>query len=123
MFDQITDQNSDGETDATAFTLVQASPVSASVILVNAGSNTLNYHFQAYTSVGGAPNTWVDLESPGNLTNNSMTAGAVSEPITISSAWSQVRLNVSASGGSILQFSISRYFNRADGGSLPLVSY
>jgi len=123
MFTYIDDTNAVSETDSVITTLVQASPVSASVTLVNSGVNTLNYHFQALVGQQSGASVWTDLESPGNPTNNSLAAGAVSQPLTISSTWSQVRLMASASGGATLQFNVTRYFNRPDGANIPLLSY
>lgn len=106
-----------GETSAVLFTTVQQGAVSASVILQNRGTNTINYDFQQFNGAA-----WVDIGPLGSPTQNTISPGQVLQ-IQLNSAYAQVQLIGYASGGSTLDFSLQRYFNRLSGGNVPLVSY
>lgn len=101
-----------GETDDTAFSFVHQGPVSAAVTLKNAGTNTINYHWQEFNGT-----TWAEFV----VTVSTLTAGQVATA-TVSSNYAQVRLRANASGSSLLDFSITRAFNRLSGGSVPLLA-
>ena len=94
----------------------QQGAVNATVILSNDGTNTLIYDFQQ--SPDGF--TWTDIQGFGNPLNNTLIPGQ-QVSVLVTSAYTQVRCVGSASGGSVLGFGISRYFNRISGGGCPLI--
>jgi hypothetical protein len=106
-----------GETTSTLFTLLQQGSVQASLILNCTGSNPLFYDLQS--SPDGV--TWTDIESYGNPLNNTLLPGTQVQ-VTVTSSTNYVRCVGSASGGTTLDFSVSRFFNRPSGGTVPLVS-
>jgi len=117
MFIFVTDSQVVGESNDQLFELIQVSaPVQ--VFLRNSGSNVISYDFQQ-SSDGG--NTWTDIDVLGTDFNNTISNGQVKN-LTLSSTNPQVRLMGSASGGSILDFSISRQVNRSSGGAIPILS-
>lgn len=106
-----------GETSSTLFTLLQQGSVQASLILNNAGVNLLSYDLQS--SPDGV--TWTDIESYGNPLNNTLLPGTQVQ-VTVTTSTNFVRCIGNASGGTTLDFSVSRFFNRPSGGTVPLVS-
>lgn len=97
--------------------MLQQGAVSALVTLRNAGTaNTMNYRFQEFNGT-----TWVDIGASGSDTNNTLTAGQV-RVLKLTSTTPQVRLLGNASGGTTLDFSVMRFFARADGGAIPILS-
>jgi len=104
------------ETEATMFEMLQSGTVSALIILENAGANTANYRFQEYNGTA-----WVDIGTLGSSTYNTLTAGQV-RSVQIASSYPKVRLVGNASGGSTLEFSVTRFFSRAAAGPLPLIN-
>ena len=105
-----------GETTATLFEMLQSGPTNALVTIKNTGVNTLNYVFQEFNGTA-----WVDLDDPGTDLNNTLTAAQM-RAVQVQSSYPQVRLRGDASGGASLDFAIQRYFNRASGGSVPLLN-
>jgi hypothetical protein len=81
---------------------------------------TINYSYQALQGDG----TWADLEplSPANDINSTLQAGQ-QKVIIVSSASGQVQLVGSADGGSLLLFTVTRIYNRASGGPIPMLSF
>jgi len=106
-----------GEVLSVMFSTVQQGAVSAGVILQNRGTNTINYVFESFDGTN-----WNALDSLGTDYNNTLVAGQV-RIFELAAAQSQVRLRANASGGSTLDFSLTRYFNRGDGGAVPLVTF
>jgi hypothetical protein len=104
------------ETEGTLFSLIQQGPVESLVQLRNAGVNTINYRFQEFNGV-----TWLDLAELGTDLNNTLVAGQVRH-LKLNSSYSQVRLVGHASGGSLLEFSVTRYHSRPSGGPLPVLN-
>ena len=105
-----------GEVDSTLFSMIQQGPVSATVILKNVGSNIMNYHFQSFS--GGV---WSDMDVPGTPLNNTLDLNQVLS-IMLTSAQSNVRLLGNASGGTIMDFDVTRRQVRASGGSIPILN-
>jgi hypothetical protein len=105
-----------GETEATLFSLLQAGPVEAQLVLKNSGANTMNYRFQQFNGTA-----WVDMANSGTDLNNTLQANQV-KLVTVDSSYPQVQLVGNASGGAFLEFSIQRYFNRASGGPVPILN-
>ena len=105
-----------GETDSTLFSTTQSGPTQITVIIKNVGSNVMNYHFQAYSGT-----SWNDMDQPGTPLNNSLDLDQVVSQV-VSSIYSQVRLLGSASGGTTLEFDVTRYASRASGGPIPLLN-
>jgi hypothetical protein len=116
MITIITESNVVGEIDATVFSLIQSGPVLAAIVIKNVGSNIMNYRFQSFDGVN-----WNDMDQPGTLLNNTLAINQVVSQV-VTAAVSQVRLVGNASGGTILDFDVTRYFARADGGALPLLN-
>ena len=106
-----------GNSSATLFTLLQQGSVQASVILNCLGSNSISYDFQS--SPDGV--TWTDIQPIGQPLNNTIVPGQQVQ-VVVASAYNFVRLIGNASGGSTLDFSVARFFNRPSGGTVPLVS-
>ena len=106
------------EVQGVLFSTLTPGPVTASVTLQNRGTNTMNYIFQQ-SNDGGA--TWQDMDVLGTAYNNTLTAAQV-RSFVLTSASSLVRLVGYASGGTTLDFSLARFFNRASGGSAPLLT-
>jgi len=76
--------------------VLQSSPINFFVTLKNAGDNNIDYQFPA--------------------------GGSQIISYKINSSLAMVRLTASASSGSTIDFAVSRYFNRAQYGPLPLLS-
>lgn len=112
----VNETNVVGEVEATVFSMIQAGPVSAAIIIKNTGSNIMNYRFQEYNGT-----TWADMGAAGTPLNNTLAINQVVSQI-VTSTFSQVRLVGNASGGTFLDFDVTRYFARADGGALPLLN-
>lgn len=103
---------------AVLFSMIQQGAVSALAIIRNAGANQITYVFQQFNGTD-----WVDMASSPNDLNNVLASGSTGiKSIAISSAYPQVRCIGVASGGSTLEFTVVRYFNRTDGGSIPLLT-
>lgn len=98
------------------FTLLQDGAVSALVLIKNSGVNTANYRFQEWNGTA-----WVDLGASGTDFYNTLSPSEV-RSFKLTSTNSKVQMLANASGGAFLDFSITRYFNRASGGALPLSS-
>lgn len=116
----VTDFQVVGELDSSQFDFTNQGNVSASVILLNAGANAINYHFQQLVS-----GIWQDLDQAGTPTNNVIpkVSGETSTvSLVLEVANKSVRLMANASGASVLQFTVVRQATRTSGGNLPLVS-
>ena len=105
-----------GETLSTFFTLVQASPIDAAIVLKNSGINTLNYRFQQWIN-----NVWTDMGPSGGDYYNTLAANET-KLIEVESSNPKVQMIGNASGGAFLEFSVLRVFERASGGPLPLMN-
>lgn len=116
MIIQCTDGQVVGESQSTMFTMLQQGPVSALVVLKNSGVNTLNYRWQEYNGTA-----WTDLGSAGSDYYNTLMANEV-RSYKVTSSYPQVQLVANASGGAFLDFSVTRYWNRAAGGALPIMA-
>ena len=116
MFITISEANVVGEVDATLFSMIQQGPISSTMIIKNVGSNVMNYHFQEFNGT-----SWNDMDQPGTPLNNSLDLDQVVSQV-VSSIYSQVRLLGSASGGTTLEFDVTRYASRASGGPIPLLN-
>lgn len=105
-----------GESEATLFTMLQQGPMSGLIMLKNSGVNTMNYRFQEWNG-----SAWVDLGASGSDLYNTLSPNQVRQML-VESSYPQVQLVGNASGGSFLDFSVTRYANRTSGGSLPILS-
>lgn len=112
----VSDTQTIGETQSTAFEMLQNSPVVALVTLKNNGTNTMNFIFQE--KIGSS---WTDLGILGSDFNNTLSPGQL-RTVSVSSSYPQVRMVANASGGTQLEFGVLRYYNRADGGPIPILS-
>jgi hypothetical protein len=115
----LADTQTVGELEDTIFEMTQNSPVSALVTLANRGTaNTMNYRFQQLVA-----GIWLDLASLGDLDNlnGTLSPGQV-KAVLVASAYPQVQLVGNASGGTELEFGVTRYYPRADGAPLPILS-
>lgn len=101
------------------FEMLHQGPVVAQIIIRNAGANQINYIFQEYNGT-----TWVDLDDEGTDLNGTLATGSPPTNIksfTLTSDYPRVRLIANASGGSTVEFIVTRFYNRAANGSLPLL--
>ena len=112
----VTDSQTVGETSAVITTLVQPASTPTAVFLTNAGTNALTYRYQEFDG-----ETWNDLDVPGTPANGALIAGG-SATVLIKSTSTQVRLVGNASGGTVVQFSVSRLATRAPGAALPILT-
>ena len=113
----VQDTNAVTSSTAEMWRVLQSSPISIFVILKNAGDNNLDYQFQE--SSDGV--TWSDITSSSGTLTPTGSGALVS--IKITSSLAMVRLTASSSSGSTIDFSCTRYFTRAAGGPLPLLSF
>jgi hypothetical protein len=116
MIIHVTDGQVVGETESTLLSMMQQGTINALFILKNSGVNTLSYRFQQYTGTA-----WADVGISGTDYYNTLLAGETRN-IKLVSSYPQVRLQGNASGGAFLEFAVIRYFNRASGGALPILS-
>ena len=112
----LTDGQVVGETESVLFSMLQQGPVSALVVIKNSGVNTLNYHFQEYNGTA-----WSDLGASGSDFYNTLMPGEV-KSLKLTSNYPQVQLLSNASGGAFMDFSVTRYWNRAAGGAIPILA-
>lgn len=112
----VVDTQTVGESSGTLFEMLQNSPVVALVTLKNNGTNTMNYIFQE--KIGS---TWTNLGSLGSDYNNTLSPSQL-RAVSVASSYPQVRLVGNASGGTELEFGVLRYFDRTDGGAIPILS-
>jgi len=117
MHINVTDIQSVSESESVIFTMLAQGISDTVFILTNSGSNTINYRFQS-----NAGNNWVDVGGSGTSSYNTLVTDQT-RTVTISTQNPQVRLLASASGGSVIQFSMSRPHQRASGGPIPIVGY
>lgn len=116
MVIHVTDSQIVGETQSTLFSTIQQGPVNMMVIIKNSGVNTMNYRWQEYNG-----SAWVDLGDSGSDFYNTLSVNEV-KAIEVESTYPQVQMVGNASGGAFLEFSVTRYVNRASGGSIPILS-
>lgn len=110
----VQDSNTVPVSSTEIFRLVQSSPINASVVLKNTGLNYVLYQFQESADHV----TWSDIASAGGTLNPSGSAQVAMLKVTSSLAG----IRLMASGNSTMEFSVTRYFSRVDGGALPLLS-
>jgi hypothetical protein len=116
MVIHVVDGQTVSETLSTLFSVLQQGPVAFLVIIKNSGVNTINYRVQEYNG-----SSWADLGASGTDFYNTLTAGQV-RSFKVSSNYPQVQVVGNASGGAFLDFSITRYSQRASGGAVPILS-
>jgi hypothetical protein len=101
------------------FVVTMQGPLVAPIIMRNAGANQINYTFQEYDG-----SNWSDLDIAGTPLNDVLATGTPPtgvRVILIQSNFSQVRLLAQATGGSTLEFTLVRFYNRPSNGPLPLL--
>jgi len=96
--------------------MIQQGPVDCAIVLKNSGVNTMNYRFQQYNG-----SAWVDMGASGSDLYNTLSVNEV-KLIEVDSSYPQVQMVGNASGGAFLEFAITRYVNRASGGSVPILN-
>lgn len=104
-----------GETENTLFGFIQPSSTPTAVFLTNNGANTINYRFQDLDD-----GTWTDEDTTGTPLNGALIPGQ-SIAVLITSTATQIRAVGNASGGSRLDFSVTRQVSRSSGGNLPIL--
>jgi len=87
-----------------------------SVVMKNSGVNTMNYRFQEFNGTA-----WVDMGTNGSDYYNTLQVNEV-KLLKVVSNYPQVQVVGNASGGAFLEFAVTRYVNRASGGSLPILN-
>lgn len=112
----ITDSQIVGETQSTLWSTLQQGPINMLVIIKNSGVNTMNYRFQEYNG-----SAWVDLGSSGSDYYSTLSVNEV-KAFEVASNYPQVQMVGNASGGAFLEFSVTRYANRASGGTIPILN-
>lgn len=116
MVINVTDSQVVGETESTLFSTIQQGPIDMLVIIKNSGVNTMNYRFQEYNGTA-----WIDMGTSGSDLYNTISPNEV-KMFEVESSYPQVRVVGNASGGAFLEFTVTRYANRASGGSIPILS-
>lgn len=116
MIIHATDSQVVGETQGVLFTIIQPAPIDCSLVVKNSGTNTMNYDFQEWNG-----SAWVDMGAMGTDFNNTLSPNEV-KVIELSSSNSKIQLLGNASGGAFLDFALTTYFNRANGGALPVMN-
>lgn len=112
----VVDTQTIGSTDAQIFEMLQTGVVQALITLKNNGTNVMSYRVQQNVS-----GTWTDMATLPDPLNNTLSAGQL-VAVNVAASYPQVRLMGSSSGGTQLEFAVLRYFNRADGGAIPILS-
>ena len=103
-----------GEVEGTLFESIQPSPIDTALILKNVGANPISYKVQAFDG-----SAWTTLGSDGSDFQNTMSAGAV-KLIRVSTNYPRIRVLGSSSGGSTLDFQLTRHLARANGGPVHI---
>ena len=120
----VSDRNAVPETGdeagmAVLFDLVHQEPVKAYLTIENQGVNPISYILQEYNGT-----LWVDIDEQGTIFNDILPASGedCNRGILLDSDYPAVRMLGSASGASILGFSLTRRVDRVSGGTLPILS-
>ena len=113
----ITDNQSVTEYESTLYTLSAQGLDDVIIAMANHGTNTVNYRFQEYTG-----SIWRDIGSVGTDTYNTLITEQ-SRTLRVISKYAQIRCVGNASGGSVLNFTIVRSYNRSSGGTIPIVGF
>lgn len=116
MIINVNDSQVVGETSSTLWSTINQGPTEYLLIIKNSGVNTMNYRVQEYTGTA-----WSDLGSSGSDYYNTLSAGEVRQ-FVVESNYPQTQMIGNASGGAFLEFSMTRFANRASGGSIPVLS-
>ena len=112
----VQDTNIVAETEAQLVEFLQQGPIAQLMFLSNDGVNTMNYRFEYYSGTA-----WVAMGAVGSDYYNTLISGQ-SRAISVSSAYPRIRIMGNASGGAILNFTVSRQFTRSSGGSCPILA-
>lgn len=112
----LSDNQDVGETSLVLLSMLQSGPTRALMTLQNMGVNTMNYVFQQLSS-----GTWSDMDVLGTDLHNTLSPAQVKD-FALESDFPQVRMVGNASGGTTLNFSVARWYDRPSGGQLPLIS-
>lgn len=110
MVTHYTDTQLVGEAVATLFTTLNSGPAQLAVIIYNSGLNTINYQWQENNGAA-----WVNIGQPGSIYNTTLQSQQVAL-MTVTSSYPEVRLIGNASGGSYLDFAVTRFVERPNGG-------
>ena len=105
-----------GESQSTLFSTMQQGPINMLVVIKNSGVNVMSYRFQEFNGTA-----WVDLGTSGSDYYNTLSVNEV-KTLKVYSLYPQVQMVGNASGGAFLEFSVTRYFNRPSGGSIPILN-
>jgi len=101
------------------FEMLQQGPITATVLLRNAGANQINYIFQEFNGT-----SYVNMGASGTDFNNTLPSGSTGiRLIKLESTYPKVRVIANATGGSTLEFVITRYVNRGSFGNVPILSF
>ena len=112
----VTDSQEVAEVEHTLFEVLRSGPTDMMVILKNVGINTMNYRFQEHNG-----SEWEDMGLLGTDFYNTLMSRQV-RTLKVNSRYSQVRLVGNASGGAIIEFSVTRDYERMSGGPIPILS-
>lgn len=112
----VTDTASVGTVEAAVFQTLQQGSTNAQWILRNTGGATINYRATANNG-----SSWDNIGVFGTDTNNTLSV-LQTKLIQVTSDYPQIKLMAYAGTPSTLVFSISRTFDRAEGGNIPLLT-
>ena len=112
----VADSQAVAETEGVLFESLQSGAVDFAFIVQNVGVNTVNYRFQEYNGTA-----WANMDVQGTDLYNTLSPDQV-KSFKVESDYPRVRLVGNASGGSTIEFSLARFFNRSSGGALPLMA-
>lgn len=101
------------------FSMLMQGPITSTILIRNSGANQINYTFQEFNGT-----TYVDMGTPGTDLNNTLVSGSLGiKLLMLNSIFSKVRIIANASGGSTLDFTVTRYVNRGSFGDIPILSF
>ena len=118
MYITVADTQVVSEVQSVLWSTFQQGSIKMPMIIKNSGVNTMNYQIQEYTG-----SAWQVIGNAASGTDyyNTLSPNEVKE-IIVTSAYPQVQMIGNASGGAFLEFTSIRYFNRASGGAIPILS-
>jgi hypothetical protein len=101
------------------FEMIQQGPITSTILIRNAGANQINYTFQEFNGTA-----YVDMGLVGTEFNTTLASGSTGiRLIKLISNFPKVRLIANATGGSTLEFTVTRYVTRGSFGDIPLLSF
>lgn len=116
MIIHTTDSQVVGETQSVLWSALQQGSVNMVLFFKNSGVNTMNYRIQEFNGTA-----WTDLGASGSEFYTTLSPNEI-KSIKVTSTYPQIQMVGNASGGAFLEFAVTRYFNRASGGAIPILA-